>query len=264
MASKKALISRWDDEPGKSIVARIAQLLVAYEDATRPLEWKAYEATGLYLIPKESLPPFDTQSIFDLLSELPHRDEVANGRDLRGMDSMVGHEDWDFCDTDFSFLNRGYSRFFESKLDRAVFDGSQGRFDFMRGTLHKVSIREVNFTWGRPGSFIGSNCCECDFTGAQLKQTLFCEGADLRGSCFAGADLTWAQLIGCDLRACDFRGATLANTYIQETIIDKSTDFRGANLIGLRWQERRDKYGNLHKRGSDWRQGTSDGTTLHD
>jgi uncharacterized protein YjbI with pentapeptide repeats len=265
MATKKALINRWLEEPGKSIDVRITQLLVDYNEAFRPIEQKAYLETGSCLVPKESLPPFDTQAIFDLLDDLPHRNEVANGRDLRGMQSMAGHEYWNFSDTDFSFLSRGYTRFFESKLDRAIFDGSQGRFDFMRGTLQKVSFRKVKFTGGtHTGSYIAANCCECDFTGAQLKRTSFHEGINLQGSCFAGADLTWAIMTGCDLRGCDFRGATLANTYIQETIIDKSTDFRGANLIGLRWQDRRDFSGNLHERGSDWRQGTYDATTLHD
>lgn len=265
MATKKALINRWHEEPGKSIDAGITKLVADYNEAFRPLEQKAYLETGSCLVPKESLPPFDTNSIFDLLRDLPYREEVANGRDLRGMESMVGHEYWDLSDTDLSFLTRGYSRFFESKLDRAIFDGSQGRFDFMRGTLHKVSFKKVKFTGGsRTGSFIGSNCCECDFSGAQLKRTFFLKGINLQGSCFAGADLTWAIMTGCDLRGCDFRGATLADTYIQETIIDKTTDFRGANLVGLRWQERRDKFGNLHEQGSDWRQGMYDGTTLHD
>jgi uncharacterized protein YjbI with pentapeptide repeats len=265
VATKKALINRWLEEPGSSIHSRITQLLVEYYEAMRPLEMKAYEATGRFLIPKEWLPPFDTQSIFDLLADLPHREEISNGRDLRGMSSMAGHEGWDFSDTDFSFLSGGYSRFFESNLDRAIFDGSQGRFDFMRGTLRNVKFRKVKFKGStHTGSFIGSNCSECDFTGAHMKRVYFLEGMCLQGSVFAGANLDWAIMTQCDLRGCDFRGAILSNAYIQEAMIDKTTDFRGANLVGLHWQDRYDKSSNLHKRGSDWRQGTYDGTTLYD
>jgi uncharacterized protein YjbI with pentapeptide repeats len=97
-----------------------------------------------------------------------------------------------------------------------------------------------------------------------MNKASFIGGVNLRGSSFAGANLTWANLAQCDLRGCDFRGAMVSNAAIQEAIIDKTTDFRGANLLGLSWQDRFDVSGKLFKRGSDWRLGTYDSTTMHD
>jgi len=89
-------------------------------------------------------------------------------------------------------------------------------------------------------------------------------GANLQGSSFVEADLTWANLTGCDLRGCDFGGANLANAAIQESIIDNTTNFRGANLVGLSWRDRHDNFGRLFQHGSDWRRGRYDSTTSHD
>src|SRR5262249_10878280 len=114
------------------------------------------------------------------------------------------------------------------------------------------------------GGFCGEHCVECDFTKAKMKKALFLGNANLQGSLFVEADLSWANLTGCDLRGCDFRGANLANAAVQESIIDKTTDFRGANLFGLSWRDRHDNSGKLFKRGSDWRQGKHDSTTTHD
>ena len=111
---------------------------------------------------------------------------------------------------------------------------------------------------------LSADCLACDFSGAWLKHAHFYDGRDLRGTSFAGADLTWAILTRCDLRGCNFRGATLSFAYIQEARIDRSTDFRGANLTGLHWQDRKDNSGGLLDRASDWRQGTYDSSTIHD
>ena len=262
MAPKKALVQRWREEPSRSITAQIDKMLCDYAEAIRQLTSKAVQENDSFSIPKEWLPPFSTQWIFDLLTDLPFRDEVPNGRDLRGIPSICGNDDWDFEDTDFSFLTEDFVRFRESKLDGAVFDGAKARFEFFRGTLRDVRFRKVRFLEGTFFGLDGVN--SCDFSAARLREVHFSEGADLRGSSFAGADLTWAILSKCDLRECDFRGATLCNAYIQEAIIDKTTDFRGANLRELHWQDRRDKAGNLFKRASDWRQGTYDSTTLQD
>jgi len=229
--------------------------------ALLPLSFKAHEETGLYAIPKEWLPPFDTKTIFELVKELPYRDEIANGRDLRGIPWIGGHNEWDFSHTDFSFLYAdGEFRFTECSLDGAIFDGGQVHFDFLRCTLRKVRFRKVHFRRG----FWAGDCFDCDFTKAKLKKAHFFERSDLRGSSFVDGDLSWASMAGCDLRGCDFRGATLAGAAIQESVIDKTTDFRGANLVGLSWTDLRDNFGNLFKHGSDWRQGTYDSTTIHD
>jgi uncharacterized protein YjbI with pentapeptide repeats len=262
VATKKLLVNRWLEEPGRATASRIQQIMLDYAEVLRPLERKAYEETGLYLIPHEWLPPFDTKSIFDLLEQLPFRDEVANGRDLRGIPSIGGGQGWDFSNTDFSFLpgTAGYG-FSECNLDGAIFDNGKGEFNFTRGVLHKVRFRKVHY---KRGVFFGCDCLECDFAGAYMKKAHFLANADLRGSSFAKANLSWASLANCDLRGCDFRGATLSGAAIQESTIDKTTDFRGANLVGLSWQDRRDNNGNLFKHGSDWRKGTYDSTTMHD
>src|SRR5262249_26294636 len=162
--------------------------------------------------------------------------------DLRGLVSIGGSPEWDLRDTDFSYLPKteGHS-FVECHLEGAVFDGSDGDFNFLRCPLRKVRFRSVHF---RPthhrGGFCGGDCIDCDFGNAKMKKATFLGNANLKGSSFVEADLTWANFTGCDLRGCDFRGANLANAAIQESIIDNTTDFRGANLVGLSWQDRND------------------------
>jgi uncharacterized protein YjbI with pentapeptide repeats len=266
VATKKQLLNRWLEEPGRSIAARIRSILIDHAELLRPLEWKAHEVTGLYIIPREWLPPFDTKVIFDLLAGLPFRDEVANGRDLRGLVSIGGSPEWDLTNTDFSYLPKsdGHS-FVECHLDGAVFDGSDGDFNFLRCPLRKVRFRRVHFRPTRHrGGFCGGDCLDCDFANAKMKKATFLGDANLQGSSFVEADLTWANLAGCDLRGCDFRGAKLANAAIQESIIDITTDFRGANLVGLSWQDRHDNSGKLFKRATDWRRGKHDSSTAHD
>jgi uncharacterized protein YjbI with pentapeptide repeats len=266
VATKKQLLHRWLEEPGRTIASQIRQILVDTAETLRVVADRAHEATGLYIIPKEWLPPFDTKAIFDLLNGLPHRSEIANGRDLRGIPSIGGRNEWDLIETDFSFLpGIEEHTFTECHLDGAVFDGSQGDFNFLRCPLRKVRFRKVHFRPARhTGGFCGGDCIECDFSNARMKKAHFMEHSDLRGTSFVGADLRWALMARCDLRGCGFRGAMLSGASIQESIIDKTTDFRGANLVGLSWQDRRDNAGNLFRRGSDWRQGTYDSSTIHD
>ena len=265
VSSKRQLCERWNVEPGRTIGEQIRQMLLDYSAALRPLEWKAHETTGLFLIPPEWLPPFDTQVIFDLLSGLPYCGEVANGRDFRGIPSIGGNSNWDLTNCDFSFLpgTEGYS-FSECRLDGSKFDGSKGEFSFSRNPLRKVRFRNVRFVGGSFSVTFSGDCLECDFSGASMRSAQFLTRESLQGSCLAGANLEWANFTGCDLRGCNFCGANLSNAYIQEALIDRSTDFRGANLLGLHWQDRRDNSGNLFKRASDWRQGTFDSFTLHD
>src|SRR5262249_6001142 len=153
VAIKKQLVNRWLEEPGRSIAARIRAILIDYSDKVRPLEWKAYEETGLYIIPREWLPHFDTGVIFDQLAGLPFRDEVANGRDLRGLVSFGGDSEWDLRNTDFSYLPKteGHS-FAECYLDGSIFDGSDGYFNFIRCPLRRVRFKNVHF---RPTRYAG-------------------------------------------------------------------------------------------------------------
>jgi hypothetical protein len=181
VATKKQLLNRWLIEPGRSIAARIRSILIDYAEALRPLEMKAREMTGLYIIPKEWLPPFDTKVIFDLLAELPYRDEIANGRDLRGTPSIGGNQEWDLTNTDFSYLPKteGHS-FSECRLDGAIFDESDGDFEFLRCPLRRVRFRKVHFRPTRyRGGFCGCHCIECDFTNAKMKKATFLGNADL-------------------------------------------------------------------------------------
>jgi hypothetical protein len=174
MATKKQLVTRWLEEPGRTIAARIRQMLIDYAELMIPLSWKAREVTGRYHIPKEWLPPFDTKSIFSLLEGLPFRDEIANGKDLRGLPSIGGREGWDFSNTDFSFLpgDEGYD-FHKCNLDGAVFDGGRGEFTFSTESLHRTRFRKVYF---RASSLCGvsfwGNCLQCDFSEAVKKNQL--------------------------------------------------------------------------------------------
>lgn len=270
MATKKQLINRWLEEPGRTIVGRIRQMLLDYADSLGSLGRKAFEATGLYQIPKEWLPAFDTKEIFAALDGLPYRDEIPNGRDLRGIPSIGGNEGWDFSNADFSFLpgDEGYS-FCKCNLDAAIFDGSKGEFGFQNCSLRGTRFRKVRFV--NRISF-GGRQLQCDFTKAEMTRARFIWttngrdllGMDLRGSSFDAANLKNAGLSRCDLRECRFVNANLSGASIQEAIVDKSTDFRGANLKDLWWQERRDNSGHLFLRATDWRQGTYDSTTIHD
>lgn len=107
VATKKQLLNRWLEEPGHSIAARIRSILIDYAELLGPLQWKAHEQTGLYLIPKEWLPPFDTKEIFDLLEGLPRRSSQRAGPPrsgfVRWMPGM-GPEEYRFF---FSAEDRG-------------------------------------------------------------------------------------------------------------------------------------------------------------
>ncbi|WP_087024429.1 pentapeptide repeat-containing protein [Thaumasiovibrio subtropicus] len=69
----------------------------------------------------------------------------------------------------------------------------------------------------------------CDYEGADLSGLCFIGQRGLRGRCFKGAILYWANLSdsyfsGCDFRNADMRGSVLINAILT------NCDFRGAKL----------------------------------
>jgi uncharacterized protein YjbI with pentapeptide repeats len=268
MASKKQLIERWKMEPWKGILKNIFDKVVKWADIRGRISQRAYEQTGLYLIPPEQEPPFDTiKEIFEPLSGLPYHDEVLSNRDLRGSPFECGGFGWDLRETDFSYLTpeQGHD-FHHSLLDNAKFDGSKGEFAF-HGKYTRVSFRKVHFhATTLKGTFFSGSFRSCDFSHAIIKKAYFHDKAELRDCSFAEANLTWANFMGCDLRGCDFRGANLSNAIISGAVLDKNTDFRGANLTGLRCEKTKvvNRVEEIDYPAVDWRIANFDGSTIHD
>jgi uncharacterized protein YjbI with pentapeptide repeats len=276
MATKRQLIERWKMEPWKRILGDITSKVAKWGDLRAEICQRAFDQTGLYLIPPEDEPPFDTtKEIFERFANVPYLEEVSSGRDLRGCPIVTGGFRWDYRDTDFSFVQIG-GGFENSLLDNAIFDGSKGEFEF-DGDYTNVSFRKVHFhaTTFKGAFFSGTFRC-CDFSRATIKKAFFLSAGDnvhtkirktdLRGCCFANAILTYADFRGCDLRECDFRNANLSGATVSGAILDKTTDFRGANLAGLFCGDstQATPHEEFFYPALDWRIANFDGSTIHD
>src|SRR5262245_56103164 len=97
VASKRALKQRWKHEPGKSILQQVWNL-------SQEL-WRLKHGRS-------------SDELFALLHGLPYREEVANGRDLRGA-SFGGVRHLDLRDCDFSYGDVG--DFVDCELSGAKF-----------------------------------------------------------------------------------------------------------------------------------------------
>jgi hypothetical protein len=53
MATKKHLVNRWLEEPGRTIAAKVRERLLDYSLRVRELEKEAHRRTGLYQVSKE-------------------------------------------------------------------------------------------------------------------------------------------------------------------------------------------------------------------
>ena len=122
MATKHQLRQRWKKEPG----ATIWQGIVEYRRSRR---WK-YDVTPDVNDINQTI---DSKIVFALLDDLPFREEVPSGRDLRGVDSFSGWRS-DFSDTDFSFsVTTG--NFFHCNLETRSFRwGFHDKFEFRRSS----------------------------------------------------------------------------------------------------------------------------------
>ncbi len=233
MATKRQLVQRWHEEPGQTIRQRIVdfcRLIVVGHNQT-------------------------ADQLFELLDGLPNRDEVPNGRDLRG-NGWVDGRDMDFSNSDFSF-SPTIGDFFYCDLRGSCFDElvTEGTAlgDKLDGSSFRKSRMRRCFLWNSSVR----NCC---FDGADLRDASFKE-SDLSGSAFRNAKCGGAIFYNANLAGCDFRGADLKEAVFIGAKVHKSTDFRGASLVNAYCSDDYDKAGNLRARGIDLRQATFDETT---
>ncbi len=234
MASKRELIQRWQKEPGLSIRQRILDFLMDLD--LNPGHGKK-----------------GTQQVFQMLEGLPFREEVTNGRDLRGSDFGGGYE-LDFSDCDFSFASA--CRFINCDLSRSRFDHASEGIDF-RNIVNNASFRGADL---RSACFMNSQARECCFDKARLKRARF-QDADLTGSTFFGADCYGAAFGGAKLKRCDMRHAILDMAVFADTLLDETTDIRGASLVNAFYDDYFDVSGNLVAHGVNLRLAKYDGTT---
>jgi len=222
MATKKQLIERWSIEPGKTIQDRI----LAFTRALEPGHGQS------------------SATLFAMLDCLPYCDEVASGRDFRGSD-FVGGRELSLADSDFSY-SPDVGAMYNCDLSRAKFDSARGERNSFRGSV----LRDVTFTKAK---FLGTYFDGCDlrnasFDEASLRSCSF-KDADLRGASFKGACLNKATFWGANLIGCDFRGADMQEAVLDGTIVDSTTDFRGADLINAYTADEYNKAGQLVSKG---------------
>lgn len=228
MATKAQLIERWEEETGK----KIAKQLDEY-----------FEQDGKY-----------PEHLEVILKDLPYREEVPEGKDLRAA-SLGPSRELNLQGYDFSYAS--IEALYQCKLNHA-------RFDFVRGARHLTGIldngsfRKVRF---RKCYLFSSSIQNACFDEADLMQARFTH-SDLSGSSFRNAKCKETSFYKANLMGCDFRGADLTHAFFSGAIIDKTTDFRGANLTNACFEEDRNYAGDLLATATDWRQATYDETTI--
>jgi uncharacterized protein YjbI with pentapeptide repeats len=225
VSTQRQLIDRWQTPLGKGIQDRIYSLCLFRADHGHSAD-----------------------DLFQLLNGLPYREEVENGRDLRGL--SMGASDMDLTGTNFAYGSM--SSFFHCKLINCVFDGCRGE----RASFHD-DVTSSSFVRAklRACYFDESIATKCDFSSARLRGSYF-QKTDLRGSRFVDADCRGCSFAGANLLGCDFRGANLEQAVFCDVILDKSTDFRGANLSRTIDTDWHDNHGNIVRRGTDLSQAT--------
>lgn len=227
MSTQRQLIDRWQTSLGKEIRDRIWALDMIRVGNT-----------------------CSAGELFQLLDGLPYREEVENGRDLRGL--SIAASDLDLSGTNFAY-GKPMSNFFHCKLSNCIFDGCWGE----RATFHQ-DLTSCSFVRAKLRScyFDDSIAPACDFSDALLSGCSF-QRTDLRGSRFGDADCRRCTFAGANLLGCDFRGANLENAVFCDVILDKSTDFRGANLSRIIDKDWHDKQGKVVRKGTDLSQATT-------
>lgn len=230
MATKKQLRERWKRPPGDKIIENIYALGIIHAGHGHVAE-----------------------DLFALLDGLPYRDEVPNGRDLRAMN--IGGRGLYFLETDFSYCQ--LNSFFFCDLSRSSFEGCTGERISIHNAAASCSFRAANL---RSCYFRDADLSNCTFDGAKLRGCMF-QNANLAGSSFVNADCRDAAYAKATLFGCDFRGAKLDGARFEEVRLDKTTDFRGASLVNVLCEDRRDSNGIIIARGCDLTHGCMDSTT---
>lgn len=228
MTSVIQLRKRWKEEPGITILEEIRDFFDKDGDAQKPLA--------------------------EILNGLPYREEVPGGKDLRAV-SFLSTRELDLQGYDFS-----YAQIHALYLCRL----SHTRFDFCRGISSLSSV--LNHS-----SFVKAKLRTCYFTNSAIQEACFKEAdlrqakftnTNLRGSSFENATCNETSFYGANLIGCNFKGADLTGAFFSGAIMDKSTDFRGANLMNACFEEHRDYAGNLLAKGVDPRSALYDQHTV--
>jgi uncharacterized protein YjbI with pentapeptide repeats len=225
MTAAKLLRSRWTTPPGSDVRARLYSLPLLKDD---------HEITP--------------DMVFEKLQGLPYRDEVPNGRDFRGLNYGGSYIAFEMCDFSFSTV----ASFFHCVLDGSLFNESVAERSNFHSSLLQCSFYRAKL---RACYFNDSIVRESNFNDARVKDCNF-NNADLRGSTFRNADCRGAQFVGANIVGCDFTGANLDEAVFADTILDKSTDFRGAKIEKVNSDDWRDSQGNFLNRGTDLRNAT--------
>lgn len=245
MATKRQLRERWKQEPGATIRGKIQ----AYIQST--CRWRP-EASREENDFNQRL---NSDEIFRLLDDLPFRDEVRSGRDLRGADLGSGWRS-DFSDTDFSY-SKSLENFFHSNLTNAQFNEITAERTTFGSIVNGASFKNAKLRACYIDNVRAQSCC---FDGANIYHTSFI-ATDLSGSSFRNASCKGVSFAQANLTNCDFRGANLEEAIFRDVLLDKLTDFRGASLINATHDDGYDNAGNLLLRGVDLRCATYDETT---
>ena len=230
--TRNRIVDRWKEGQGKIVLDRLYEF------------FGHCSKQGHRLGPPDFLP---------LLNGLPLREEVANGRDLRGINLGITY-DFDFRGFDFSWaslMNMYHCDFSGAKFDRATIEGG------FHGTMIGASFVLAKLRNCGMEDSIATNCC---FDQADLYHA-HCQRTNFQNSSFKKAKCRGTVLIGANLIGCNFQKANLAQAIICEAKLDKTTDFRGARLTDMKHDAWRDRAGNILNQGVDWRQATWDETT---
>lgn len=236
MQPKKILIERWKSGIGKNILNKINEFCFKLQ------------------MPKHGQ---SSDTIFLMLDGLPYREEISNGRDLRGIQLGGGVHELDFSATDFSYsslqmnfvnCNLSNSIFYEAQATNCIFLNQLSNADFKRAKLNGCF-------------FHNAVALNCHFDESTLKNASF-ENALLNGSFFVDCNCQQAKFLGANLLNCDFRNANLEEAVMQNAKLDNTTDLRGANLKNLFYKDKFDIHGNLVAKGIEWKVARYDDNTI--
>lgn len=228
MTSVMNLRKRWNVEP---LSSRVDEFLVrAFKEGAR------------------------TEALLAILQDLPYRDEVAGGRDLRGLASVTLSK-MDLSGFDFSHV-RSFT-LVDCDLTGARFDGVNAPRSRISNKLRGASFRSAKLS---KTIFSWSQARDCLFDGADITGSSF-HDVDLEGSSFRGAVCKGVNFFGATLVGCDFQDAILDESLFRSVRLDASTNLRGASLINVAVDEDRDNAGNLIGRATDLRKASLDETT---
>jgi uncharacterized protein YjbI with pentapeptide repeats len=231
VASKKQLRDRWKQGVGLAISSRVNSLI----------------STGSLV---------GTQELFDL-KDLPFKDEVENGRDLRGIHLEGGVRSLDLRACDFTFSSLEVN-FIECDLSEAVFNEAS-----IRGIISNM-LTNASFTKAslKGADLSQSSAHRCTFDEADLTGAIFDE-SDLYESSFVRAKCKRSSFFRANIARCSFQGALLEEAVLSGAKLNKDTDFRGASLVNVYDGEHRDRAGRLVAPGVNWRDATYDAGTTY-